>query len=106
MENGEITPREKGNRDLTGFLAGAFCVGVLGLGIAGITTVKYANAIKREAKEFVSVLDSSKNGVLETKEVKKFYDVMGLDPYTTPFDGKYVTPDMVHTFLAKSSKRK
>jgi len=104
MENGEINPRGKGNKNLTGFLAGAFCVGVLGLGMAGVSVYKANEQAKREAHAFMSILDRDKSGVLDAKEIKSFYDATGLNPYTTPFDS--LKQYQIVSFVAKYSKKK
>jgi hypothetical protein len=104
MENGEINTRGKGNKNLTGFLAGAFCVGFLGLGMAGVSVYKANEHAKKETHAFMSILDKDKSGKLDAKEIKSFYDATGLNPYTTPFDS--LTQDQVSSFVAKYSKKK
>jgi hypothetical protein len=89
---------KKGNKNLTGFLAGAVCAGIALVGIAAVDLVNYNKQIKKELHQFVSVLDTNKkDGKLDAKEIKKFYDVTKLNPYTVPFDS--ITRDQWNSFL-------
>jgi hypothetical protein len=102
LDNQNIESK-KGNKNLTGWLVGAFCTGIAVLGIGAVDLVKYDQQVKKEIHQFVSALDQNKDGILDAKEIKKFYDVTGLNPYTTALNS--ITRSQWNSFLKNYQKK-
>ena len=101
LENQNIATKK--NRNLTGILAGTICVAFAIAGIGAIDYIKTDKQIKKELHQVVRVLDKDKDGKLSAKEIKTFYDITKLNPYTTPFDS--ITRNQWNSFLRSYGRK-
>jgi hypothetical protein len=101
LENQNIEGK-KGNKNLTGFLAGATCIAIALTGVHVVNTLNERAQVRKEAHEFMSALDKNKDGILSASEIKVFYDKTGLSPYTTPINS--LTRDQWKSFLKSYGK--
>lgn len=98
---------QKVKRKISGFEAGLYCglIFVAGIGVVNAGRIlinKLAEAedrqIKSELNRFMGILDTEKPyGVLDEKEVQRFYDEMQLNPQTEPFS--QLSMNRVESFL-------